>query len=182
MTILILLNGPPGIGKSTLAAMYAERHTGTLNLDIDALHTFIGGWRELGGRVHDFLRPLALAMAATHLAGGNDVIVPQYVARAEAAAAFDAVVVAQGAELREIVLMDERAAALDRFDQRQDDTEWAAHNRSIVAGLGGREFLGGMYDQLQAHASTRSDASFVTTIPGDLEGTYAALIAELKVR
>jgi MoxR-like ATPase len=32
---LVHLNGPPGIGKSTLAAVYADRHPGTLNLDVD---------------------------------------------------------------------------------------------------------------------------------------------------
>lgn len=179
MTALILLNGSPGIGKSTLAARYADRHPGTLDLDIDTLHFMIGGWRELGGRVHDFLRPLALGMAATHLAGGHDVIVPQYVARAEAAAAFDQVAEAAGAELVEIVLMDERNAALDRFDARPDDTEWAAHNRTIVGALGGRDFLAGMYDQLRAHLAERPAALTMTTIPGDIEATYAALIRAL---
>jgi bifunctional non-homologous end joining protein LigD len=30
---LVHLNGPPGIGKSTLSALYADRNLGTLNLD-----------------------------------------------------------------------------------------------------------------------------------------------------
>ena len=43
MARLVLLNGPPGIGKSTLSALYADRHPGTLNLDIDSLHRLVGG-------------------------------------------------------------------------------------------------------------------------------------------
>ncbi|MBA8793744.1 adenylate kinase family enzyme [Friedmanniella endophytica] len=48
MPRLIHLNGPPGIGKSTLAALGVERHPGTLDLDADQLHPLIGGWLDLG--------------------------------------------------------------------------------------------------------------------------------------
>lgn len=181
MTSLILLNGPPGIGKSTLAARYADDHTGTLNLDIDSLHFLIGGWRELGGRVHDYLRPLALAMAAGHLAGGNDVIVPQYIARADAATAFELVAQAQSAELREVVLLDEREATLDRFYQRPDDTEWARHNRRIVADLGDRDFLTAMYDQLLNYLDARPRAVRIASRPDDVDGSYATLLRVLSI-
>jgi anion-transporting ArsA/GET3 family ATPase len=35
MPRLIHLNGPSGVGKSTVARMYADRHPGVLNLDTD---------------------------------------------------------------------------------------------------------------------------------------------------
>lgn len=47
---LLHLNGPPGIGKSTIARRYADEHPGVLNCDIDFLRTLIGGWSV------DFLR------------------------------------------------------------------------------------------------------------------------------
>jgi len=37
MPILIHLNGPSGVGNSTLAQRYVDEHPGVLNLDIDAL-------------------------------------------------------------------------------------------------------------------------------------------------
>jgi adenylate kinase family enzyme len=46
MARLVHLNGPPGIGKSTLSALYADRHPGTLNLDVDTLHLLVGGWQD----------------------------------------------------------------------------------------------------------------------------------------
>ncbi|MEJ7706101.1 MAG: hypothetical protein WKF82_13395 [Nocardioidaceae bacterium] len=43
MPRLIHLNGPPGIGKSTLAQWYVDNHPGVLNLDIDQVRCLIGG-------------------------------------------------------------------------------------------------------------------------------------------
>jgi hypothetical protein len=73
MRCLIHVNGPPGIGKSTRAALYADRHPGTLNLDVGRLHGLVGGWRDPAQDTHTILRPVALAMTRTHLAGGRDV-------------------------------------------------------------------------------------------------------------
>jgi predicted kinase len=66
---LIHLNGPPGIGKSTLAQRYVDEHPGVLNLDIDRLRALIGGWRERFAETGEIVRPVALSMAATHLRG-----------------------------------------------------------------------------------------------------------------
>ena len=46
---LIHLNGPPGIGKTTLARRYAAEHLGVLLCDIDVLRTMIGGWQDDDG-------------------------------------------------------------------------------------------------------------------------------------
>jgi len=43
---LLVLNGPLGIGKSTLAARYSHDHPLTLNLDIDTVWAMLSHWRE----------------------------------------------------------------------------------------------------------------------------------------
>jgi len=78
---LVHVNGPPGIGKSTLSALYAERHPGTLNLDVDVVHRLVGGWTDEDNRTWEVVTPLIRAMASTQLDGGRDVVVPQYHAR-----------------------------------------------------------------------------------------------------
>ena len=173
MTALIHLNGPPGIGKSTLAARYADQHPGTLNLDVDTLHHLIGGWRESQGRFHNLLRPIARAMAATHLAGGHDVILPQYVGVAAELAAFEEVAGDVGAGFIEIVLLDDKAAAISRFNDRQDETDWGRHNRELVESLGGDELLSQMHDRLLDLVEQRPDAIVLHSQAGAVQQTYA---------
>ena len=65
MSRLIHLNGPPGIGKSTLARRYVAAHAGVLNCDIDVLRTLIGGWKD------DFPGAGALIRPVLGLRGGR---------------------------------------------------------------------------------------------------------------
>jgi predicted kinase len=46
MPRMILLNGPPSCGKSTLARRYAQEHPLSLNLDVDRIRDLIGGWQD----------------------------------------------------------------------------------------------------------------------------------------
>ena len=179
VTTLIHLNGPPGIGKSTLSALYAARHPGTLNLDIDALHRLVGGWQDEDGRTHDVLRPVALAMASAHLAGGRDVILPQFLASIEEIKAFEGVARDQGATFREVVLLAGRDESLARFENRPADTEWEQHNRRLVARLGGPELLASLYDRLQRMLQLRPAAVVVESREDAVEETYAALLRAL---
>ncbi|MGC3994644.1 MAG: AAA family ATPase [Propionicimonas sp.] len=179
MATLIHLNGPPGIGKSTLAALWADRHPGTLNLDIDTLHRLVGGWRDEDNRTHDVLRPVALAMAATHLAGGRDVVLPQFLGKRDAIEAFEQTATMNGARFAEVVLYADRAESIDRFHRRPDASEWDVHNRALVARHGGAEFLAAMHDDLQDVLAARPDAIVIPSRAGAVEDTYAAIESAL---
>ena len=180
MTSLIHLNGPPGIGKSTLAALYAHRHPGTLNLDIDSLHPLVGGWADEDNHTHEIVRPIALAMAAAQLRGGRDVILPQYLARLPEIDKFEQVAHEERAAFREIVLLSGKAEAVARFDRRSDDSEWGQHNRRLVALHGGPAMLASMYDRLLEILPARPAAVVIRCEPEAIEATYALLLEALR--
>ncbi|GAB2501741.1 hypothetical protein GCM10027063_46410 [Promicromonospora xylanilytica] len=99
--LLILLNGLPGVGKSTVAAAWSARHPGSLNLDIDVVRSLISG------AVRDTAEParaLGLAMAAQHLRGGHHVVVPQLVARADQVPRFADAAATAGARFVHVLL------------------------------------------------------------------------------
>ncbi|MFB9446955.1 AAA family ATPase [Dactylosporangium vinaceum] len=176
------LNGPPGIGKSTLSALYTDRHPGTLNLDIDALHRLVGGWR---GEVIDtwpLVWSLARAMAATHLTGGHDVVLPQYLATTGEVAQLEQLAHEHGAAFREVVLLDDRAAAIERFNRRARDSDdpWIRHHHRLIELGGGPRALGAMYDNLMELVRRRPAAVVVPSPPGAVEVAYERLTDALR--
>ena len=111
--------------------MWVDRHPGALNLDIDTLLRLVGGWQDPTRDTHMLLRPAVRAMAGAHLGGGHDVVLPQYLARAEEINAFAAAAHQAQAAFVEVILLVDRPEALARFDRRRDETAWHSHNRRM---------------------------------------------------
>ncbi len=182
MPRFILLNGPPGIGKSTLAQRYTDDHPGTLNLDIDQLRVLIGGWQHRFAETGEIVRPLAQRMAATHLTAGRDVVMPQFLARVSEIEHFEAVAAENGALFDEIVLMDTKERSLQRFARRgdNDDHPWHDQVKTIVEHHGGESFLADMHDQLIDVVQARPGAVVLASAANAIEQTYGALTAVLE--
>jgi predicted kinase len=175
MSRLILVNGPPGIGKSTIASLYADRHPGTLNLDIDHVRMLVGGWCDDFVGTGEIVRPLVLHMAAAHLEGGRDVIVPQYLAANDEVAAFKAVADECSADFVEILLIDTRESAIERFNlRRAENDQLSLVVDTVVATSGGDGHLRNLYDDLVRDASARRHVELEST-PGDVEAVYSQL-------
>ena len=181
MPRLIHLNGPPGIGKSTLAQRYVDEHPGVLNLDIDHVRTLIGGWRQRFAETGEIVRPVALSMAAAHLRGGRDVVMPQLLCQLSEIALFEAAANDSGAVFCRVVLMDTKQQSLERFNRRGEGGEqiWHRQVQEIVDDLGGQALLADWHDQLVAVIAARSDARVVPSMAGAIQQTYEALTAIL---
>jgi len=178
---LIHLNGPPGIGKSTLAQLYVNEHPGVLNLDIDQLRYLVGGWRDRFAETGQIVRPLALSMAHAHLREGRDVVMPQYLGRLSEIEQVEAVVRDSGAAFLEVVLMDDRRRSVERFYRRGEgsDLAWHRHVREVVERSGGPALLARMHDQLTGVLAARPDATVIPSVAGAIGETYEALTAVL---
>lgn len=180
MPRLVLLNGPPAIGKTTLARRYVQDHPLSLVLDIDTLRRSLGQWEAQPEQAGRLARDLALVMARTHLAGGHDVVVPQYVARTAFLDELGRTAQAVGGTFVEVYLTDERDAALARFAARAGDPALAEHHREAARHVGGDEGLGAMVDRIEAVRLTRPHALTVRTRAGDEDRGYRDLVDALE--
>ena len=181
MPRLIHINGPPGIGKSTLAQMYVDHHPGVLDLDIDQLRALIGGWRERFAETGQIVRPIALGMAGVHLRAGHDVVMPQYLGRLGEIERFEAVAHDSGAAFCEVVLMDTKQRSVDRFSLRGDNDErpWHRQVQDIVARDGGAALLADMHDRVTDVLRARPNAIVVCSVADAVQETFEALLTAL---
>ena len=167
MLMLILLNGPPASGKSTLAQRYVDDHPLALNLDIDRIRAMLGRWAARPIEAGLAARELTIAMVRTHLRSGHDVIIPQYLGRPAFLEQLDELAGQEGMRLHEIVLLDSRANLLRRFRARADGPE--ADDAE----------LGEMYDRLLRIVEQRPNAKIVSSTDGHVDETYRRLLAAL---
>ena len=182
MSRLLHLNGPPGIGKSTLARRFVEEYPGTLNCDVDVLRTLIGGWDADFSGAGRLIRPAALAMIEAYLCESHDVVFPQLLTDPAELARFEEIAARVGARFVERVLMDTPGAAIARFHRRGrsgPEDPWHEQIRSIVAAEGGDARLQEHYAALERLLPDRPDAVLVESREGAIEQTYRSLIDTL---
>jgi predicted kinase len=178
---LLLLNGPPACGKSTLAQMYVDRHPLALDLDVDRVRGLLGRWQDTPTDAGLLARSLALTMARDHLTGGRDVVVPQLVARLPFLEALEALAADVGVRFDEIVLLDDWDTTVRRLQHRTavalDPAHVEAHE--MLERSGGLAELQRMYDALVALLPSRPSATVLPTHDGDPERTYRDLVRRL---
>lgn len=179
MPRLIHLNGPPGIGKTTLARRYVRDHALAFCLDIDGVRCLIGQWDTNEQESGRLARLMAVEMARTHLSEGHDVVVPQYVARPEFVQLLATTAVDCGTSFHEVVLWADEEAAEGRFNNRSSDPELAGHHRDATAMIGTVGGFREMYGQLQRVLTQLPSVVVLRTLSGDVEATYRGLLSVL---
>ena len=166
MARLILLNGPPAAGKSTLARRYVDAHPLTLNLDIDRVRDLIGRWRDHPSDAGILARGIALAAARAHLVAGHDVVVPQFLGRPDFIEQIEALAADVDADFVEIILVDTKENVLRRFAERGEPTTFPGD-------------VAEMYDRLMAIVPSRPRAVRLP-VAGDADRTYQSFMECLR--
>ena len=177
--MLVVLNGPPGIGKSTLARRFVDERPLSLCLEQDVVRQLLGGWltRETESGLQ--ARSLCLAMARTHLLGGRDVIVPQFIALPDYLDQLAGIADEVGACYLELLLIDDAEAAERRFHARALDPLWQEHQRlaeRFITDAGGYSHE---FERLMTGLIGRTYIELRST-EVDLDGTYDELMRELS--
>jgi len=121
MSRLILINGAPGSGKSTVAHTLARDRPMTLVLEIDTIKHSLGRWDEDPQASGLHARQLGVVLAAEHLGAGFDVIIGQYLARTAFIEQLAKLSDLQAAEFHELVLDLDPAALARRLARRAGD-------------------------------------------------------------
>jgi predicted kinase len=118
MARLILINGPPASGKSTLARRYVDGHERAALVEFDALRMTLPNW-EKDEATRLVARDLAGAEVVEHLGAGRDVAMPQYFGRLGYIVLLEGVAREYGATFVEVILAINEPLAIDRFRARR---------------------------------------------------------------
>ncbi len=175
--MLIVLNGPPAAGKSTLARKYCADHPLALALDIDGIRHVLGRWRDHPAEAGLAARAIAVAAARVHLTAGYDVVVPQLLAKPGFLSDLAAAAAGSGAQFVEVMVGVERDQSLQRYSDRWRAGDDPVHGSADAPDL---EEIGRTYDRLVAFEATRDLA--VSLPSGTPDAMYQALLIVLQDR
>jgi AAA domain len=182
MARLIHLNGPPGVGKSTVARLYAADPPGTLAVDVDLVVSMIGGWRENFWQTLPVGRRLAALMAQEHLASGQDVLLPQLVTSKCEIEPYLAAVQNAGATYSEIVLFADLHTTVARFVERPmgEVDSIDRHLTDVVREGGGDHLLRKIRGDLTDYLAEAENYVAVDTTGQTIAETYDRVRAAME--
>ena len=173
VTRLILINGAPGSGISTLAAALAQDAAMTLALDVDALKHSLGRWREDSQASGLHARALALALAREHLASGHDVVLGQFLARTAFIEQLEALAATLDVHFVELILDLDPTRLAERLAARRDSPSRAEH--TVNNHLVGPDDAQRLVESLGALHRTRPRAVWV-----DAQGSLASTLDRIR--
>lgn len=180
MPSLILLNGAPGVGKSTLARRLVDDRPLALLVEIDRLRTELGQWADHSAAAKPLARRLGVALATEQLRAGHDVVVPQLLGRTDFIETLASTAAHVGARFVEVLLRVAPEVGERRFLARRAALRSTGqrHPEHEIADEAVSDALSSTVASLDAVVAARP-ATVVVDASGDADETYRRLVAAL---
>lgn len=178
---LILLNGPLGVGKSTLAKRYAQQHPLAVAIDIDEVRFLIGSFREFPEQSLQMAFEMAASIGRVALRRGHDIAVAQILTKPAQFELFEELADQTSAKLHEILLYTEKEAAIGRFVLRGRQKGWPLGYKpdGLIGRNGGLVRVAEKYDEMLHLAKNRPQTKIINSVQGDAEATYNDIITAI---
>lgn len=169
------LNGPIGVGKSTIADGLIGSRRLALHVDVDELRVRLGGWRN-DTEAKSIARALGFGLARSHLESGYDVALPQLLVRFEVIDQVASIAASAGAEFIEVVLV----APVQEILNRLDDTTVRPHPRDHLSREELREHIDYALKQLHRRVDVQPNALLVDVGNLGVDEARAAVQAAIR--
>lgn len=166
---LIILNGPSGIGKNTIAELYKNEYPTSLVLDMDELRRTVPNYKEQREESYKKSCDLVFVKSEEHLVKGFNVVIPNKIKRDNVLDKFKEIADKCNADFYEFVLWTTKEDAINR-----------AVKRGFKPGsLLQEDKLSGMYDELEEIIKTKNNSFIIVSKEGEPEETYREIIDKL---
>jgi len=159
---LILINGPTGIGKSTISKKIHKEHPMSFLLDIDAQRRYISGYRENRKESLRLVLAVSVAIADEHLASGHDVIIDRVFVDSEVTDRFVKLGEKRNADFLEFILNTDKETLMKRAQER-------GFNDGSMLTI---EKVGKFWEQTQLYIENRPKAVVVETGKKSIDEVY----------
>ena len=175
---LVIINGPPASGKTTLARLLCAQMHLALHLDVDEIRDMVSNWEADKQASGLFARCLARSMATCHLSNRRSVVVSQLFGRHDDLDQLNELAQRCQANYIEVVIRVPRDTALERFVERggpKFDTLRGDRPDSIVS-----EF-DVLFNRIALDTSLRDGVVTIDSLEGDVPGTLKTLVEAIEI-